>query len=223
MVFFFTKLIISNFFLSYIKDVQGIDNLIKPPFIVASNHASYFDDFIVPSLFLKRYDTKLHIYVNSRFYDNFFIKKFLDHYECLPVAVRKDVKDPVLRKKLNDKAYKKALSGLNEGRYVVIFPEGGRSKDGKLKKAKNGAVRLAIHARVPIVPVGLIGTYDIMPKGAFFPRFIKARVKIGKPLTYDKYYNLTKKTHEEQRKVYDVLTREMMIKISKLTGQEYIY
>jgi 1-acyl-sn-glycerol-3-phosphate acyltransferase len=70
---------------------------------------------------------------------------------------------------------------LNAGRTVVIYPEGTRSTDGNIGEFKSGAVRLARDCGVPIVPVALTGTADVLPKGGrFSPAPMK--VRIGEPV-----------------------------------------
>jgi 1-acyl-sn-glycerol-3-phosphate acyltransferase len=71
---------------------------------------------------------------------------------------------------------------LKAGRAVVIYPEGTRSKDGKVGEFRSGALRLALDCGVPIVPVALLGTADVLPKGANFISQAPMRVRIGEPV-----------------------------------------
>ncbi len=184
MVHPFGKLFLANFISLYIKKIEGKNYIPKDPFIAVSNHASFADDLIIPSIIVKSTNKKIRTYVNSRFYKSAPLKIFLDHYGCIPVDVGKDVKEEEKRKKTNQKAFKLAKQALKEDKNVIIFPEGGRSHDGKLKKGKVGAAKLALAAKVPVLPIGIRGSYDILPKGAKFPRFKRATVHIGKPLTF---------------------------------------
>jgi 1-acyl-sn-glycerol-3-phosphate acyltransferase len=70
---------------------------------------------------------------------------------------------------------------LKAGRTVVIYPEGTRSTDGSLGEFRSGALRLARECGVPIVPVAVLGTADVLPKGG---RFSPApmQVRIGEPI-----------------------------------------
>jgi len=74
-----------------------------------------------------------------------------------------------------------ARPALKAGRTVVIYPEGTRSTNGEVGKFRSGAVRLARECGVPIVPVAVLGTGDVLPKGG---RFSPApmRVRIGEPV-----------------------------------------
>ena len=103
-----------------------------------------------------------------------------------------------------------ALKYLKNNEPVGIFPEGHRTKDGKLQKARKGVARLAVDSKVPVVPIGIVGSYEIWPKGKKLPTLKKCSVHIGKPLYF--------KTHDP-----DKITKKIMQEIAKLTNQEYRY
>ena len=90
--------------------------------------------------------------------------------------------------------------------------------DGKLRKGKTGVVRLALEAKVPIIPLGLIGTINIMPTDTSIPRFKRAKIHIGKPIYLDKYYK-----RNIDKKLLRKLTDDVMHVISELTGKPYNY
>ncbi len=84
---------------------------------------------------------------------------------------------------------RKAIKSLDEaaqkiaaGTSVIIFPEGTRSKDGKLHDFKAGAMVLAIKSAVPIVPVAILGTYEILPKGKLLMTPGKVQIRVGRPI-----------------------------------------
>jgi 1-acyl-sn-glycerol-3-phosphate acyltransferase len=81
----------------------------------------------------------------------------------------------------------KAAEQIANGKNVVIFPEGTRTKDGRIGKFKKGGFSLAIKARVPIVPLVTIGGWDILPRGAFRPRRGKISVMFGRAVHPDDY------------------------------------
>ena len=66
---------------------------------------------------------------------------------------------------------KSAIKALKQNKTIVIYPEGPRTLTGKINHAKTGVARLALDAKVPVLPVGLIGTFKILPKGKIIPRF----------------------------------------------------
>ena len=84
------------------------------------------------------------------------------------------------------------------------------------RKEKTGAAKLAIEANVPVLPIGLINTDKVLPRGKFFPRFRRCDIKIGKPL----HFNYAKNPDE---KVIEATTSKIMKEIAKLTNKTYNY
>lgn len=75
-----------------------------------------------------------------------------------------------------------ARLALKAGRTVVIYPEGTRSTDGSVGEFRSGALRLARDCGVPIVPVAVLGTAEVLPKGASFISYAAMQVRIGAPV-----------------------------------------
>lgn len=113
-------------------------------------------------------------------------------------------------------AFDAAIPALRAGDLVVVYPEGTRSPDGRLYRGRTGAVRLAVTAGVPIIPVGMIGTDKVQPIGARMPRPLTGRitVRFGKPLDFT--------GRSDDRTSLRAMTDEVMGEIQKLTGQEYV-
>jgi 1-acyl-sn-glycerol-3-phosphate acyltransferase len=82
---------------------------------------------------------------------------------------------------------RQAAAAVRSGVSVVIFPEGTRSPDGTLRPFKKGGFVMAIEAGVPIVPVALRGTFDIMPKGRLLIRPAEVFMEIGAPIAVTEY------------------------------------
>lgn len=217
MNFIFTRLLFGPLIRLYIRKIKNEENLPQNSFIAVANHTSFADDFIFPYIVLrKRKSTPFTIFVNSRFYHNWFFKFILNHYGATPVHVKKNVDDDQERRKMNQKALGKAVNLLKNGGIFFLFPEGGRSTDGNLKKGKIGTARIALQAKVPIIPIGIKGSDNIWPRGKKLPRFKRADVVIGEPLYFSHYYG-----KEENEKILDEVTQKIMKKIGKLTGKEY--
>lgn len=199
----------------YIKKIEGKENIPKDcGFIVAANHASYLDDFAVPVAIVPTIDKKIHFYVNSRYYRNWLLKKFLNHAECIPISSSKAAGS----KRINKIGLKKAIYYLKKKEPIGIFPEGSRSHDGKLKAAKTGIACLLLKARVPVLPVGIMGSYGVLPKGAVFPRHKKCSIRIGKLMYFDKYYKA-----RQNKRVLKEVTNKIMETIARLSGQKYVH
>jgi 1-acyl-sn-glycerol-3-phosphate acyltransferase len=126
---------------------------------------------------------------------------------------------PIDRK--GGKASKAALDAagmvLRRGELFGIFPEGTRSRDGKLYKGHTGPARLAIETGCPIYPVGITGTSDIQPPGAKLPKpFRSCSITIGEPIDPKRYAD-----HPEDHLAFRQLVDEVMYEIRTMTGQEY--
>lgn len=108
---------------------------------------------------------------------------------------------------------------LERGELFGIFPEGTRSRNGKLHKARTGAARLAMELDVPIFPVGIVGTDEIQPPDAKAPKLRKScSITIGRPVKPARYRNRGAE-HLAWRSMMD----EVMYEITQITGQEYVH
>jgi 1-acyl-sn-glycerol-3-phosphate acyltransferase len=85
------------------------------------------------------------------------------------------------------RSLKGVIEGIRSGKSLAVFPEGTRSPDGQLQEFKQGVFKIAIRAGVPIVPVSIIGTSKLLPKGSLAPRPGRVDVVIGKPIDTSKY------------------------------------
>lgn len=108
---------------------------------------------------------------------------------------------------------------LKEGKLLGIYPEGTRSPDGRLYKGKTGMARMALEARVPVIPVAMMGTREINKIGSVRWRFKPGVVvvRIGKPLDFSRYYGMA-----GDRFVERSMTDEVMYALMELSGQEYV-
>jgi 1-acyl-sn-glycerol-3-phosphate acyltransferase len=104
---------------------------------------------------------------------------------------------------------------LEGGGVVGIFPEGTRSRDGRLYRGRTGVARLALNARVPVVPVGFSDTE--FRRGPFgIPLMRRPGIRIGKPLDFSEHFGST------EGAAYREVTDAVMVAIQELTGQEYV-
>jgi 1-acyl-sn-glycerol-3-phosphate acyltransferase len=106
---------------------------------------------------------------------------------------------------------------LKNGDLFGIYPEGTRSHDGTLYRGKTGVARMALEAKVPVIPVAVIGTDIVAPPGKVFGKFARPGVRFGKPLDFSRYQGL-----EDDRFVLRSITDEIMYEIMELSGQEYV-
>lgn len=109
-----------------------------------------------------------------------------------------------------------ALAHIQGGGAFGIYPEGTRSRDGRLYRGRTGVAWLALQSGCPIVPVALTGTDAIQPVGARFPRRAKVRVEFGAPIEVaDRFDGVP------QGRARRELTDEVMAAILAMSGQEW--
>ena len=119
--------------------------------------------------------------------------------------------------KASEAALRAGLQVLGRGELFGIYPEGTRSHDGRLYKGRTGVARLALLARVPVIPTAVIGTDVIAPPGRIIKRVVSPTVRFGEPLDFSRYEGM-----EGDRSVLRSITDEIMDAIMKLSGQEYV-
>ncbi|MBI2656242.1 1-acyl-sn-glycerol-3-phosphate acyltransferase [Candidatus Woesearchaeota archaeon] len=207
MVYATTKLTIIPTVKLWVRKVNGLENLPKEgAFIAAANHASYFDHLTIASYLISHLDRKVHFLAKKEHFDNVFKKAWHTYAGAIPIDRQSGGKE----------ALKWAIKALRQGKIIAIHPEGTRSLTGKLQKAKTGIARLAIISKVPVIPIGLIGTFEILPKGRYIPKFKRAVMNIGKPMHFPEHYN--KKIN---KKALTEVTTKIMKEIAKLCHQNY--
>ena len=193
--------------LMYVRKIKGLENLPKKgAFIIAANHGSAFDTVVIPSVFIKLKRPKVHYVAKKELFKGYFARELFYGGGCIPID----------REAGGKEAMKYALEALENGKIIGMFPEGTRTRDGKLQKAKTGIARLALWAKVPVIPVGLDDPYKIWPKGKLLPRFGKFEINIGKPIYLDKYYK-----RKESKKLYREIADMIMKEVAKLCNKEY--
>jgi 1-acyl-sn-glycerol-3-phosphate acyltransferase len=162
-------------------EFRGLENIPQHGgVIIAANHQTYIDPFWL-SLKIKRPTRYL---AWSAAFGWPLVGRCLTWFGAWPLAV--EGSDPA--------AIRRSLQWLREGGAVVIFPEGGRSTaSGELERFKAGAVRLALEAGVPILPVTIKGGNRIWPRGQRTPRFGKVTI------TYHPLYRPAQPPADETR------------------------
>ncbi len=207
MVFAFEKLTIIPLIKLWVGKTSGLENLPKKgAAIIAANHASYMDHLIIGAYLAAYANRKFHFLSKKEHFDNFVKAAWHTYVGAIPVD----------REKGGDKALKIAVNFLRKGKLIVIHPEGTRTLTGKIQEAKTGVARLALLSKSPVIPIGLIGTFYILPKGKYVPKFKKATMNIGKPMHFPEYYN--KKIN---KKMLRDVTNKIMKEIARLSNQKY--
>jgi 1-acyl-sn-glycerol-3-phosphate acyltransferase len=109
---------------------------------------------------------------------------------------------------------------LDDGRPLVLFPEGKRSQDGRLLPFKPGAAMLAIRSGAPIVPVRLDGLTKALPKGARLPTAADVSVRFGQPLDPAPYQRAIAEGRMTRKQAYAAMTEELKGAIAQMAPQK---
>ncbi len=160
------------FFAGVRVKVEGLDKVDpNTGYVFVSNHLSYMDTPVV----LSSIPGQFRFLAKRGLFQIPFLGTYLKRGGHIPVP-REDPRAAV-------RALTQAAETIREhGISVLIFPEGGRSEDGALQPFKEGAAYIAIKAGVPVVPMALIGTRQIMAMGSATLRRGQVRLRIGAPL-----------------------------------------
>ncbi len=186
---------------------KGLENLPKEgPAILAANHQSFLDDLLLPLIVPKR---KVIFLGKADYFDKWYLRWFFKGANVIPV--RREVKSA------SEAALRAGVDQLRLGNLLGIFPEGTRSPDGRLYRGKTGVARMALEARVPVIPVAILGTFEAMPYDRKMPKPGRVEIRFGKPLTFERHFDTP-----TDRFVLRSVTDEIMYEIMLLSGQEYV-
>lgn len=197
--------------LVYRPVVEGKEN-IPPvgPVILASNHLSAIDTAVIPFVTPRR----VTFLAKAEYFTGRRLKQrlggaFLAGLGFVPVE-RGDAHAGLA-------ALGAARKVLDTGGAFGIYPEGTRSRDGRLYRGHTGVAALALATGAPVVPVALIGTDKVQPVGKRMPRLVKVTVRFGKPLEFSRYDRLV-----DSPQIRRAVTDEIIYAILELSGQEYV-
>ncbi|QXC61820.1 1-acyl-sn-glycerol-3-phosphate acyltransferase [Aquihabitans sp. G128] len=188
-------------------DLQGLENIPKTGgAILCPNHTSVLDSFFVPALLPRRVT-----YVGKAEYmDSWKTKHIFPALGMIPID--REGGDAA------ERALSAATRVLEKGELFGIYPEGTRSRDGRLYRGHTGPARLALRANVPIIPIGITGARDVMPPDAKFPKLrLPVTIRFGAPISVERYAGRPG-DHLVLRQIID----EVMFEIRELSGQEYV-
>jgi len=188
----------------YRPHVEGKANVPRSgPVIFASNHLSFIDSIAIPVAAPR----PVHFLAKASYFESGLSRWFFTAIGAIPVL--RGAGQAALD------ALDQQRTLLEEGSAVALYPEGTRSLDGRLYKGRTGVAFLALQTGAPVVPVGLIGTDDVMPVGAKMPS-LKHRitVRFGEPL------DLAHHGPASSGKARRLATDEIMAAIHALSGQE---
>ncbi|KHK96936.1 hypothetical protein LK09_13960 [Microbacterium mangrovi] len=177
--------------------------------ILASNHLSFADSIFLP-LMLDRPVTFLakSDYFTGKGLKGWATRLFFKGTGQLPIDRSGG--------KASEASLNTGLQVLGAGDLLGIYPEGTRSPDGKLYRARTGIARMALEAQVPVVPVVMVDTDTMMPIGQRMPRIMRVGMIIGEPLDFARFAGM-----ENDRYVLRSVADEITVALQRLGQQEY--
>ncbi len=177
--------------------------------IIASNHLSVSDSIFLPLMI----DRPMSFLAKSDYFTGRGLKGWATR-----VFMKGTGQIPIDRTggKASEASLNTGLQVLGRGDLLGIYPEGTRSPDGKLYRGRTGLARMALTARVPVIPVVMIGTDEVMPIGRSIPRVGRVGMVIGEPLDFSRFHGM-----ESDRYVLRSVTDEIMVALQRMGEQEY--
>ncbi len=193
----------------YRPHILGRENVPRTgPVIIASNHLSFIDSIAIPVAAPRnvRFLAKA-TYFEGKGLGNALSRTFFTALGASPV--RRGAGQAALD------ALEQQKQLLEAGEAIALYPEGTRSLDGRLYKGRTGVAFLALQTGAPVVPVGLIGTNEVMPVGAKLPRMHpRATIRFGAPI------DVSAHGPASSGRARRLATDEIMAAIHELSGQE---
>jgi 1-acyl-sn-glycerol-3-phosphate acyltransferase len=177
--------------------------------ILASNHLSFVDSVILPLMI----DRPVAFLAKSDYFTGKGLKGWATR-----VFFKATGQLPIDRSggKASEASLNTGLQVLGGGELLGIYPEGTRSPDGKLYRGRTGIARMALEARVPVVPLVMVDTDTMMPIGQRLPNVVRVGVVIGEPLDFSRFEGM-----EGDRYILRSITDEIMVALQRLGEQEY--
>ena len=212
MTYFFLKNFVLGPILSILFRpwVRGAENIPKQgAAILASNHLSFVDSIFLP-LKVRRPVTFLakSDYFTGKGVKGALIRRFFKSTGQLPIDRSGG--------KASEDSLNTGLGVLERGLLLGIYPEGTRSPTAKLYRGRTGIARMALEAKVPVVPVAMIDTEKVQPIGSKYPKIHRVGVVIGEPLDFSRFAGM-----EGERAVLRAVADQIIYSIHRLSNQEY--
>lgn len=191
--------------------VVGLEHVPKQgPVILASNHLSFIDSIFLPLVvdrpvvFLAKSE-----YFTGKGLKGWATRLFFQAANQLPIDRSGG--------KASEASLNTGLRVLRDGSILGIYPEGTRSPDGRLYRGRTGVARMVLEAGVPVVPVAMIGTAEVMPIGTRMPKVRRVGIVFGAALDFSRFEGM-----EGDRFVLRSVTDELVYDLRALSDQEYV-
>jgi 1-acyl-sn-glycerol-3-phosphate acyltransferase len=181
-------------------EARGIEHVPRQgPVLLVANHSSFLDPPLIGGMAPRPL--------------TFLAKAELFRVPGLGALIRRLNAHPLKRDGADPSALRTAQRALEEGRALLVFPEGTRGDEGVLRPAKPGAALLAMHTGAPVVPVYVSGSGRAWPRQRRLPRPAKVMVTFGAPLTFPRA------SGAERKAQYEAASRQIMAAIAGLRDE----
>ena len=212
MIYWILKAILGPFLkLVFRPWTEGLAHIpTEGPAILVSNHLSFLDSVFLP-LVCPRHITFLakSEYFTGKGPKGWFKKFLFSGLGQVPVDRSGGA--------ASERALRTGLRVLSGDKLLGIYPEGTRSPDGRLYRGKVGVATMALASGVSVIPVAMIGTFEMQPAGQIMPKVKRVGVRVGRPLDFSRYQGM-----QNDRFVLRSMTDEIMYELMQLSGQEYV-
>ncbi len=170
------KYLLKPLFKLYFRlDVKGTENIKENNAIFISNHQSFLDGFLIISTLPNTVLKNIYFLAEESFFDSNF-KKFIGKiFHVIPVNINRNLKETL----------QKTAFILKNGKSVLIFPEGARTRDGNLLEFKKAFAILSKELNKPVQPIVIKGAFESFPIGSVFPKPKKITVEYLEPVYPD--------------------------------------
>ncbi len=175
---------------------KGQENIPESPCIIAPNHQSFYDALFVASFFNNHLLNKTYFYAKQKHVKNRLVKFMADHNNIIVVDINSGLKESI----------QKLAEVLKTGKNIMIFPEGTRSRDGKVGDFKKLFAILSKELAVPIVPVTIDGAFQALPTGSMIPRPLSPVSVSFQPPVYPEGHSYDSLAEQVYRQVTDNLS-----------------
>jgi 1-acyl-sn-glycerol-3-phosphate acyltransferase len=179
-------------------ELIGVEHIpVSGPLIITPNHQTYAD----PPLVTIPVRRRVHYMAWSRLFEVPVFGRFIRVLRAFPVQIASA--DP--------RAAREAVRLLRSGQIVMIFPEGGRSPDGRVQRFKPGAFRLAVSLAAPVLPVTIAGGHASWPPGRLLPRPGRVRITYHPPIQPDPALEPRRAARELAERAYAAISGALRV------------
>jgi len=190
--------------------LEGVENIPKSgPVILASNHLSFIDSVILPLVIRRRiYFLAASTYFEGKGLGKWAVARFLRATGMIPIDRSGG--------KASEASLKAGMSVLTKGHVLGIYPEGGRSRDGRAHRGRTGVARLAFESGAPVVPVAMIDTDKVLSESGGV-KIRRIGISFGPPLDFSEFEG-----KDRDHVTLRIMTDRIMDAVVSMSGQEYV-